>query len=263
VNFRSALLRQLLHSSAFEIFSAHFNLRLLRHKLLIYIYMNSSINLGLSKGSYRDLADNSQSIHDGFVAEVADFPAPSPTMPIFQGHIDDLETAITSWGPPGARGSRAAHDALVTAANVVKADLKQLASYAMATKPNDPDAWRRLNFNIKRPKTAPEPLQKVRDFHLFVSRAVVAGTLKLKWKRPLDTDPGDVKGYIIQSSDTAVQPAIDASRGIANVHALLTDTSIILEPKYTGANYFWVTPFNAVGCGVSSEPLFFNNPSAV
>jgi hypothetical protein len=225
--------------------------------------MNSQINLGLSNIPVRELADNSQSVHDGYVAEALVFPAPNPAMPIFQGHIDDLEDAITAWGPEGARGSRAQHDALLAAAKVVKADLKQLASYAMATKPNDPDAWRRLNFNIKRPKSAPEPLQKVRDFHIFVSRAVVAGTLKLKWKRPLDTDPGDVKCYIIQSSDTAVQPAIDGSRGISNVHAMLTDTSIVLEPKYTGANYFWVTPFNAMGCGVSSEPLFFNNPAAV
>jgi hypothetical protein len=180
-----------------------------------------------------------------------------------QDHIDALEAAITAWGPPEARGGRAEHDTLKTAAKVVKADLKQLASYAQATKPNDPDSWRRLKFGIKRPKSAPTRLQAVRDLRIFVSRDVVGGTIKLKWVRPLDSDPGDVKCYIIQFSDRPEQPLIKGSRAIVNVWAVITDTSIILEPPFVGANYFWVTPCNSVGYGVSSDPLFYNAPGKI
>jgi hypothetical protein len=103
----------------------------------------------------------------------------------------------------------------------------------------------------------------VRNLRNFVSRDIVAGTIKIKWERPLDTDPGDVKGYMIQYNSTNVQPEIDGGRGIVNVLGVITDTSLIVIPPYVGANYFWVTPFNSVGYGVSSDPLFYNAPGKV
>jgi hypothetical protein len=202
-----------------------------------------------------------QVIHDGFVAQVADYPTPNPTMVIFKGHINALSAAITAWGTKGARGSHLQHLELIAAANVVRDDLRQLVTYAMNTKPDDPSSWVALGFAVKRPKTAPTALQKVQNFHNFVSRTLVAGTIKLKWKRPLDTDPNDVKVYIVQYNNVAVQPLRDGSRGIANVIGITTDTSIVIEPPYVGANYFWVTPLNSVGYGVSSDSIFFNAPA--
>jgi hypothetical protein len=45
------------------------------------------------------------------------------------------------------------------------------------------------------------------------------------------------------------------------VIGIVADTTILLEPQYVGANYFWVTPFNSVGYGVSSDSVFFNAPA--
>ena len=225
--------------------------------------MSSLINSGLTRISYENLSTKAQAIHDGLVANVADYPAPNPTMPDFQLDIDALNSAIVTWGPPEARGSRAQHDALVTMANIVKNDLRMLAAYAMNTQPNNPDSWRACGFGVKRAKSAPLPLEVVRDFHQFVSRKIADGFIKLKWKRPLDTDPADVKGYIIQYSDSPVQPLLKGTRPIVNIFKVQTQTSIIVEPPFVGANYFWVTAFNSVGYGVSSEAVYFNNPGKV
>jgi hypothetical protein len=219
------------------------------------------ISLNLSRLSYSALKTLAQTIHDGFLAFVAAYPAPVPTMVIFQGHIDDLDAAILAWGPPNARGSRNQHLALIAAADVVREDLRQLAAYAMATKPNDKDSWSNLGFPVKRPRTEPAPLGMVRDFRFFISRLLIADTIKLKWERPLDTERRKINGYIIQYNNVAVQPPL-GSQGITNAHAVVTSTSIILEPHYEGANFFWVTPFNAAGYGVSSDPLYYNAPAA-
>jgi hypothetical protein len=221
------------------------------------------ISLNLSRLTYKALAVLAQAVHDGFLALVLVYPMPTVTMVMFQTHIDTLNDAITAWGPKGARGSHAQHLALIAAANVVRNDLRQLATYAMTTKPDDSDSWASLGFSIRRPKSAPVALPMVQNFHNFISRTVVAGTIKLKWKRPLDTDRSDVKCYIVQHSNTAVQPAITGSQGIANVIGLTTDTSIIIEPQHVGANYFWVTPFNSVGAGVSSDAVLYKAPAAV
>jgi hypothetical protein len=221
-----------------------------------------SISLNLFKLTYGTLATLAQAVHDGFVTLAADYPSPKPTMLLFQTQIDNLNAAIIAWGTVGARGSHVQHLALIAAANVVRDSLRQLAAYAMTTKPDNQDSWAALGFAIKRPKSAPVPLQQVQNFHNFVSRTVVAGTIKLKWKRPLDTDASDVKGYIVQHSNTSEQPLINGSQGIVNVLGITTDTNIIVEPQHVGANYFWVTPFNSVGYGVSSAPVFYNAPAA-
>ena len=103
----------------------------------------------------------------------------------------------------------------------------------------------------------------MQNLRQFIARDIPSPFIKLKWKRALDTDPGDVKGYIIQYNSSNVQPEIDGSRGVVNVIGIVTSTSIIIAPPFVGANYFWVTPFNAVGYGVSSDALFYNAPGKV
>jgi hypothetical protein len=220
----------------------------------------SLINLNLFRLTYAALAAFAQTIHNGFVALALDYPAPNPTMPIFQTDIDELNDAITAWGVQGNHGSHADHVALIAAATIVRNDLRMLASYAQNRKPDDFASWTNLGFNIKRPKSAPVSLQMVQNFHLFIARDIPSGKIKLKWKRPLATDPGDVKGYIVQFSNTIVQPAIDGSQGVANIIGIIPNTSVLVEPQFEGANYFWVTPFNSVGYGVSSDPLLYNAP---
>jgi hypothetical protein len=218
----------------------------------------SLIKLVLYSLNFDALLSFAQTIAAGFAAQVADYPAPNPLMPAFNADINALSNAITAWGPKGARGSHADHVALVDAANVVRNDLRMLADYAQNTQPDNPTSWGLVGFPIKRAKSVPQPLQIVRNLQNFISRDIPAGFIKLKWKRPLDTDAGDVKGYIIQHNSTNEQPEINGSQGVANVVAIVPNTSWQFQPPYTGANYFWVTPFNSVGYGVSSDPLFYN-----
>jgi hypothetical protein len=216
------------------------------------------ISMILSRLSFANLAAFAQRIHDGFIAEIADYATPNPLMAAFQSDIDALNAAITAWGPRGNRGSHSDYLALRAAASIVRNDLRMLADYASNTQPDNPDSWTLVGFNVKRPKSAPTALEMVQNLRHFIARDIPSPFIKLKWKRPLSTDPGDVKGYIIQYGNTNVQPEIDGSRGVVNVIGIVTSTNIILEPPFTGANYFWVTPFNSIGYGVSSDPLFYN-----
>jgi hypothetical protein len=223
----------------------------------------SLIKLNLFILTYEKLATFAQVIHDGFIAQVADYATPNPTMVDFQTDIDALNAAIFNWGLEGNRGSHADHVALLTAITIVKDDLRMLSAYAENTQPNNPDSWTDVGFTLKSAKTPPAPLQMVQNFHQFISRSLVAGTIKLKWKRPLEAAPSDVKCYVVQYNNSPVQPQIDGSRGVVNVIGIVTDTSLIVVPPFIGANYFWVTPLNTVGFGVSSEAVFYNAPGKI
>lgn len=219
----------------------------------------SLIKLVLSTLSFDALAAYAQTISDGFAAQVAVYATPNPTMIIFKGHILALNNAIAAWGPKGNRGSHAQHVALVNAADVVKDDLRMLADYAQNTQPDNPTSWGLVGFAIKRPKSVLVALEMVQNLRNFISRDITGDNIRLKWKKPLGADPNDVKGYFIQRNNVPVQPAIgtsaDGSRAIANVIGIVPDTSFVDTDPLVGANYYWVTPFNSVGYGVSSDVL--------
>jgi hypothetical protein len=131
-----------------------------------------------------------------------------------------------------------------------------LSDFAQNKKPNDPDSWTDLGFKIKRPKSKPKALQMVQNLRNFISRSLTSFSIKLKWSKPLDTDRADVKGYIIQRSNVPEYPVSpEGSRAIANVIGLVPNTSFIDEDPLAGANYYWVTPYNALGNGVTSAAL--------
>jgi hypothetical protein len=226
---------------------------------------NPLINQSL-RISYKDLKENSQKVHNGYVTLVADYPSPTPPMIDFQADIDALSAAITAWGPKGARGSHEQHLILINAAEQVRNDYRQLAMYAMITKPGNTVSWVALGFNIKKAGSLPGKLEPVQDFHRFISRKVGDGLIKLKWKKPLNANTKDVKSYVVQVSNAAVQPALpDAIHGVVNssIIDIATKTTSTLSPPFTGANYFWITPLNAFGFGNSSTVVFYNNPGKV
>jgi hypothetical protein len=222
-----------------------------------------SLNLRIS---YALLKENSISVHDNFVTLAADYPAPTPTMPDFQDDIDALSAAITAWGPKGARGSHEQHLLLIDAAETIRDDYRQLARYAMITKPGNATSWVALGFKVRSTPTPPAKLEQVQDFHRFISRKVGDGQIKLKWKRPLNSRPGEVKCYIVQVSAVGVQPPLpDGGHGVVNdnIIDIVTKTGSTITPPYVGANYFWVTGINAFGLGNSSAMVFFNNPGKI
>ena len=68
---------------------------------------------------------------------------------------------------------------------------------------------------------------------------------------------------MIQCTNTPVIEKLKGTRGIVSILALTTETAIVVEPPFVGANYFWVTGFNAAGYGVTSDLLFYNAPGKV
>jgi hypothetical protein len=226
---------------------------------------NPLINQSL-KISYKDLKEKSIKVHDGYVLLVADYPAPTPTMLVFQDDIDALSAGITGWGPKGARGSHEEHLILINAAEKVRDDYRQLAMYAMITKPGNPVSWVALGFTVKNAASPAVKLEPVQDFRRFISRKVPDGMLMLKWKRPLNSKPGEVRSYIVQVSNTGVQPPLpDGSHGVvnSNIVDIVIKTSSIISPPFVGANYFWITGINAFGLGNSSAVVFYNNPGKI
>jgi hypothetical protein len=123
-----------------------------------------------------------------------------------------------------------------------------------------------LGFKVKSAPTPPAMLEPVQDFHRFISRKVADGMIKLKWKRPLNSRPGEVRSYIVQVSDTGVQPPLpNGTRAITNsgIIDIAIKTTATVSPAFVGANYFWVTGVNAFGIGNSSAIVFYNNPGTV
>src|SRR3569832_1635609 len=162
----------------------------------------SLISLNLFGLPYDSLKTFAQKIHDGFIAQVADYPLPNPLMPAFQADIDKLDAAIIKWGKKGNRGSHQDHLVLIAAATVVKNDLRMLSGYAQNVMPDNPVSWSAVGFTIKSSGSKPVALQAVVNLRQFIARDIPTGKIKLKWKRPLNTKSGDVKGYIVQYNNT-------------------------------------------------------------
>jgi hypothetical protein len=64
-----------------------------------------------------------------------------------------------------------------------------------------------------------------------------------------------VKGYIIQRSNTSQYPTATKSETIANIIGFATVTSFIDNNPFAGENWYWVTPYNSRGFGVTSEAV--------
>jgi hypothetical protein len=215
----------------------------------------NNISLRLSKLTYTELAGFGQTIHDGFVKFVAIFATPNPLMTAFQSDIDDLVDANSKWGTKPIHGSSSDKAALVDAAFKVKLDLKMLAQYAMNTVPTDPSKWIDVGFALTPPRGKPATLQMVQNFRHFISRDLPAPKIKLKWKRPMFSQRGDVKMYIVQRSNTSVFPLAPDGHASNNILAFCTVTEFIDKDPFAGENYYWVTPVNAAGLGVVSEAV--------
>src|SRR5712671_5504876 len=98
--------------------------------------MSNLINLSLSKRTYENLGIFAQDIHNGFIAEIADFATPNPIMVDFQTDITTLTAARVAWGDEHNRGSHVDHVNLLTAVTIVRDDLRMLSAYAQNAQPN-------------------------------------------------------------------------------------------------------------------------------
>jgi hypothetical protein len=217
--------------------------------------MVDSIALNLYGLSFNELAGFSKKIYDGFIQHAVDYPSPNPPMATFLTHINKLKDDIADWGVTGNRGAHRDYVALVTSAGIVRSDLQSLSDYAKSAQRNNPQSWANLGFPLRKQREKNGILEEVQDLRHFISRDVPAPGIKLKWKLPLNTKRNLVRGYIIQCSSTPDYPTDPRGRMLMNVIGIVTETTFIDRQPLPGANWYWVTPFNSSGTGVTSNGL--------
>ncbi len=183
------------------------------------------------------------------------FLVPSPTLLALQSALDDLNAALTLWGPKGHRGGHDAYVSLIAKAVYAHTLITQEADYCMtAVNPTLTFEAQTVilsssGFTLKNARTPQGILQMVQNFHRFISRAVGLNQVKLKWKKPLNvTSRANVKGYKIYRNSVNIfsTATIINSIGI---------TSYIDTPA-SGSWFYWVVPYNKNGDGIPSTVVF-------
>jgi len=217
--------------------------------------MAHSISLDLYNFNFTGLSGFAETIHGGFIKHAADYGSPNPSMIVFGNDINKFKGAISAWGVVGNRGSHKDYLDLLAARNIIRNDLRLLKLHAQNKRPGDIISWTEVGFKISRPKSKPQPLPMVQNFRHLITRSVPAPGIKLKWKKPLDTDRRAVKGYVIQRNNTSEYPLPAKGNTIINMIGLKTSTDFIDPNPFPGENWYWVTPFNTLGFGVTSEAL--------
>jgi len=205
-----------------------------------------SIALYLQRLNYGDLFKSAQSVHDGFVANVATYPAPPVSTADQQAIIDTMASAIHAWGVKGKRGSRQAHTELVDARDAVREMVKQLAHYCMSVTPNDSASWEKVGFVTRKTREPANKSQAVQDLRQVTATNIPADIIKLKWKKPLDNERRRPLDYRVLRSDS---PDRDTAREVAVVTKTVFSEVVATRGV---VYYYWVVPVNAYGAGVTS-----------
>jgi hypothetical protein len=215
------------------------------------------INLNLYQVPFSVLAAKAQTLHDGFKKKKAEYAKPNPALDIFQKHIKELNKAIADRGTVSNHGSSTDYTALLLAAEQVREDMRQLSFYAQFTRPHDTSSWIGLGFVIKHYSRTAKPLGMVQNFRHFISRDIPVPHIKLAWKKPEGVTVRDVRVYLVQRNNTPDYPGEVPCR--ENIIGLPTATKFIDEHPLSGENYYWVTPINAAGEGVTSQAVIVVN----
>jgi hypothetical protein len=170
-----------------------------------------------------------------------------------------VEDAIAAWGPMGNRGSHADLLNLQTKARVLADMLKAEAQYVqntaqIAAGTDYSDMANIITSSGFELASTPSPqgiLQKVQNFHQFVSRQLNSNEVKLKWKRPLDvTSANNVKQYkVLRNTSTDFATAVEVA-----IVTMTTFTDINTTADVAVWTY-WVVAYNNAGAGVVSDPV--------
>lgn len=217
--------------------------------------MKPTATINVRKSAFQALSNFVQNVIDQMTAAIASFPTPIPALTGVQTDVDDLNDAITAWGPEGNRGSAADYINLLDAAEVVYNDALALQAYvqntAQDTAGSDYVAMAAIiassGFSLK---AAPAPqgvLAAPNDFLRVVNPTVSLHQVALKWKKPAGLhSPGNVKAYQILRADINDfnQAAVI---GTSTKTSFLDDTT---NPMKT--YYYWVRGVNTSGYGVES-----------
>jgi hypothetical protein len=206
-----------------------------------------TIRLSLSPKSNSDLLTFAQTVQSMMNGN-SNYPSPAnPTLLQLSTLITGFSDAVTAFGTTGNRGSHLQKIAVDTTRTDLENGLTSLASYVSNTTPYNEAAFISGGWEVKSEGTPVGIIQPVQDFHQFISRDIPSGAVKLKWKRPLATNPGSVFSYKILRSLTAdVNAAVFA--GIST-KTTFTDFTAATRPS----NFYWVIAVGAEGDGVVSD----------
>jgi hypothetical protein len=216
------------------------------------------IAIKLSPKSYSGLANLGQTIVAGMTANL-NFTTPSPALAAVTIAVGDVTDGIAAWGPKGNRGSHAIlvdlRNKALTLHDMLKAEAQYVQNAAQIAAGLDYPSMASIitssGFQLANPRNPQGILQMVQNFHQFVSRKLNANQVKLKWKKPLNTQSaGNVKSYKVYRGTTPVFSA--AQEIISTTRTTFTDNNHGAAPvTWT----YWIVPVNAAGAGVSSDPL--------
>jgi hypothetical protein len=211
------------------------------------------INLNLYQVPFSVLAAKAQTLYHGFKKNKIEYSAPKPALEIFLKHIKTLNKAIAARGTVSNHGSSTDYTALVLAAEQVREDIRQLSFYALNTKPDNSSSWIGLGFVLKHYSRTSKPLGMVENFRHFISREIPPQHVKIAWSKPLGVTVRDVRIYLVQRNNNPDYPGVIPCR--ENIIGLPTATKFIDEHPLIGENYYWVTPINGAGVGVTSQAV--------
>jgi hypothetical protein len=222
--------------------------------------MRDSIALNIYVLTFGEVAGYGKTIHNGFVRNALQLSSAKPPMSTFQLHLNNLSGAVSDWGIEGNRGSHADYTHVLTSSTQVITDIKMLADYIQNEQADNAKLWIDVGFSLRKAREKNQSLEMVQNFRHFISRGVPPPSIKLRWEKPLDTKTNLVRGYIIQTNTIPEYPKEAKSKLLMNVLDIVTETAFIHEKPLHGENWYWVTPFNTAGIGVTSNPIMVYNP---
>src|SRR5437016_5752087 len=145
------------------------------------------ISIKLSPRDYAKVVDLANRIVSSMTGNLS-FPTPAPALASVQTQVTAVENAIAKWGPRANRGS---HGDLVDLrlqalmlAEMLKAEAQYVQNTAQATAGVDYATMGAIitssGYQLASAKTPQGVLQKVQNFHQFISRKLIRNEVKLK-----------------------------------------------------------------------------------
>jgi hypothetical protein len=158
--------------------------------------LRTRVYLNINPVDFPDLIVRATSVHDGMAGDTTHFPAPTPTMPVFAGQIQDLRTAQQAM-TTRAVGTTSTRNAK---AEIVVSSLESLQSYvqqrcdatpdqalviieAASMKPRGP---RNINKPLLAAKNGTAPGSALLSVHRAALVPVTSRKTNINWQYSLD-----------------------------------------------------------------------------
>jgi len=171
------------------------------------------VRVKVSQSNYRSLAFLAQTVHDLMLANIATFPAPTPSSVTFQTNIDTLFAAIALIGTKFNKGSHSRLTDCKDAAFVVFNDLTERAAYVQNhLDANDNATFQAVTisqsgFAAKSKRSRIPALQFVRNVRQTNTKQFPHILRRINWRKSLGLFNGvKIAGYNIYAMNRIAEP---------------------------------------------------------